>query len=97
MSLILPVSDCKQVNIKAQYPALTRPSTSSIRTKLLSAALSSQLQDSLTHHNLYLKVADLQIMLVVDIHSFKGTTYSLMSSHQKNYGKSSCKWEKEKN
>lgn len=43
------------------------------------------------YHNLYLKFADLQIIFIVDIHPFKRASLTLRSSHQKDYGKTSCK------
>lgn len=76
----------------ARTSTLTTPPLSGVRKKMWFSAVSSQLLDCLTHHNLNLKFADLQIVLIVDIHSFQCTAQALMSPHQKNYGKASCKW-----
>lgn len=55
------------------------------------AELGVHLMDRLTHHNLYFKFADLQVVFIVDIQSFECTLQTLMSAHQKHNGKPSCK------
>lgn len=42
------------------------------------------------HHDLDLPLAHLEVMLVVDKHSFQGTFHPVACSHQKDEGESAC-------
>lgn len=47
--------------------------------------------DSMTYHDLNLSFADLQIVFIVDVHSFQSTFHPIVSPHKKYDRKSTCR------